>query len=108
MNWIILIIGGLFEVGFTTCMGKAQGSTGTTALLWWIGFVLSVSLSMYLLHRATLTIPMGTGYAVWAGIGAIGTAIMGMIVFKEPAEFWRLFFIFTLIASIVGLKFVTD
>jgi quaternary ammonium compound-resistance protein SugE len=108
MNWIILIIGGLFEVGFTTCMGKAQESTGTTAVLWWSGFVLSVSLSMYLLHRATLTIPMGTGYAVWAGIGAIGTAIMGMIVFKEPAEFWRLFFIFTLIASIVGLKFVTD
>lgn len=108
MNWVLLIIGGLFEVGFTTCMGKAQQAHGTTALLWWLGFAASVSLSMYLLHRATLTIPMGTGYAVWAGIGAIGTAIMGMVVFKEPADFWRLFFIFTLIASIVGLKFVTN
>ncbi|MEO7080820.1 MAG: multidrug efflux SMR transporter [Flavobacteriales bacterium] len=108
MNWIILIIGGLFEVGFTTCMGKAQESSGTTALWWWGGFLVSVSLSMYLLHRAALSLPLGTAYAVWAGVGAIGTAIVGMVLFKEPAAFWRLFFIFTLIASIVGLKFVTD
>lgn len=108
MNWIILFIGGLFEVGFTTCMGKAQSTTGTTSWLWWGGFVVSVSLSMYLLHRATLTLPIGTGYAVWAGVGAIGTAVMGMLVFKEPADFWRLFFIFTLVASIAGLKLVSN
>ncbi|HMN06180.1 MAG TPA: multidrug efflux SMR transporter [Flavobacteriales bacterium] len=107
MNWILLIIGGLFEVAFTTSMGKAQTTTGTNALLWWLGFAVSVSLSMYLLHRATLTIPMGTGYAVWAGIGAVGTALVGIFFFKEPADFWRVFFIFTLIASIVGLKYVS-
>lgn len=88
-------------------MGKAQTSTGNTALLWWLGFAISVSLSMYLLHRATLTIPMGTGYAVWAGIGAVGTALVGIFFFKEPTDFWRVFFIFTLITSIVGLKLVS-
>jgi quaternary ammonium compound-resistance protein SugE len=62
---------------------------------------------MYLLYRATLTLPMGTAYAVWTGIGAVGTVIVGIIFFKEPADFWRLFFIFTLISSIVGLKFVS-
>ncbi len=108
MNWIILIIGGLFEVGFTTCMGKAQASTGTTALMWWGGFAISVCLSMYLLHRASLSLPIGTAYAVWAGVGAIGTALMGILVFKEPADIGRLFFIATLVASIVGLKLVTN
>lgn len=107
MNWLLLILGGLFEVGFTTCMGKAQQSTGATALLWWGGFAVNVTLSMYLLHRATLTLPMGTGYAVWAGIGAAGSVVVGILLFKEPADLWRLFFLFTLIASIVGLKLVS-
>jgi quaternary ammonium compound-resistance protein SugE len=63
---------------------------------------------MYLLYKATQTLPMGTAYAVWTGIGAVGTVIIGILFFKEPAEFWRLFFITTLIASIVGLKFVSN
>lgn len=104
MNWIILIIAGLFEVGFTTCLGKAKVTTGNASLLWIIGFFISLSLSMYLLYKATQNLPMGTAYAVWTGIGAIGTAIIGIIFFKEPADFWRLFFIVTLIASIAGLK----
>jgi quaternary ammonium compound-resistance protein SugE len=62
---------------------------------------------MYLLYRATQTLPMGTAYAVWTGIGAVGTVLIGMFFFKEPADFWRLFFISTLIGSIVGLKFVS-
>jgi quaternary ammonium compound-resistance protein SugE len=107
MNWIILIIAGLFEVGFTTCLGKAKETSGTTSVLWGIGFFVTMSVSMYLLYRATLTLPMGTAYAVWTGIGAVGTVIVGIIFFKEPADFWRLFFIFTLISSIVGLKFVS-
>ena len=107
MNWIILIIAGLFEVGFTTCLGKAKTTTGNDSLLWLAGFFISLSLSMYLLYKATQTLPMGTAYAVWTGIGAVGTVIIGIIYFKEPADFWRLFFIVTLIASIVGLKVVS-
>jgi quaternary ammonium compound-resistance protein SugE len=108
MNWLILIIAGFFEVGFTTCLGKAKEATGTTAAWWIVGFFVSLSISMYLLYRATQTLPMGTAYAVWTGIGAVGTVIVGIIFFKEPADFWRLFFIFTLIASIIGLKFVSS
>lgn len=108
MNWLILIIAGLFEVGFTTCLGKAKETSGTTSAFWIVGFFVSLSISMYLLYRATQTLPMGTAYAVWTGIGAVGTVIVGMLFFKEPADFWRLFFIATLIASIVGLKFVSS
>jgi len=108
MNWIILIIAGLFEVGFTTCLGKANNSTGNTAVMWMCGFFVSLTLSMYLLYRATQTLPMGTAYAVWTGIGAVGTVVIGILFFKEPADFWRLFFIATLIASIAGLKLVSS
>ena len=107
MNWIILIIAGLFEIGFTTCLEKAKETSGMTALFWLIGFFVTMSTSLYLLYRATLTLPMGTAYAVWTGIGAVGTVIVGIVFFKEPADFWRLFFIVTLISSIVGLKFVS-
>jgi quaternary ammonium compound-resistance protein SugE len=61
-------------------------------------------MSMILLYKASLTIPIGTAYAVWTGIGAVGTVIMGITFFKEPADFWRMFFISTLIISIIGLK----
>lgn len=107
MNWIILILAGLFEVGFTTCLGKAKETSGTQASLWIVGFFISLSLSMILLYKAVQSLPMGTAYAVWTGIGAMGTAIVGIVFFKEPADFWRVFFIFTLIASVVGLKFVS-
>lgn len=107
MNWIILIIAGLFEVGFTTCLGKAKVTSGNTSLIWIGGFFISLTISMYLLYKATQTLPIGTAYAVWTGIGAVGTVIIGIVFFKEPADFWRLFFIVTLIASIVGLKMVS-
>ena len=108
MNWIILIIAGLFEVGFASCLGKAKQSSGTEATWWMIGFFISLSISMLLLYKATQTLPIGTANAVWTGVGAVGTTIVGIIFFKEPAEFWRLFFLTTLIASIVGLKFVSN
>jgi quaternary ammonium compound-resistance protein SugE len=108
MNWLLLFIAGLFEVGFTTCLAKAKESTGTNYVLCIVGFLISLFMSMYLLWKATLTIPIGTAYAVWTGIGAVGTVIIGIIFFREPADFWRLFFITTLIASIVGLKFVSS
>lgn len=108
MNWIILIIAGLFEVGFATCLGKARETSGTTATLWMVGFFISLSISMFLLYKATQTLPIGTAYAVWTGVGAVGTVLVGIIFFKEPADFWRMFFLFTLIASIAGLKFVSN
>ncbi len=108
MNWITLIIAGFFEVGFTTCLSKTKEATGIASVLWNVGFFVSLGVSMELLYRASQTIPMGTAYAVWTGIGAVGTVIVGMIFFKEPADFWRLFFIVTLIGSVVGLKFVSN
>ena len=107
MNWIILIIAGLFEVGFTTCLSKAKDTSGATATLWLTGFFVCLSLSMYLLYKATQSLPMGTAYAVWTGIGAVGTVLIGIFFFDEPAYFWRMFFIVTLISSIVGLKLVS-
>jgi quaternary ammonium compound-resistance protein SugE len=108
MNWIVLIIAGLFEVVFAFCLGKAKESTGSTSLFWMIGFFISLTISMFLLYKAVQTLPIGTAYAVWTGIGAGGTVLVGIFIFKEPAEFWRVFFITTLIASIVGLKLVSN
>ncbi len=108
MNWILLVIAGLFEVGFASCLGKAKESTGNNATIWMAGFFVCLSISMYLLYKATQTIPIGTAYAVWTGIGAVGTVLVGILFFKEPSDFWRLFFISTLIASIVGLKLVSN
>ncbi len=108
MNWLLLIIAGFFEVGFATCLGKAKESTGITATWWMMGFFFCLAISMFLLYKATLSLPIGTAYAVWTGIGAVGTVLVGILYFKEPAEFWRLFFLTTLIASIVGLKFVSS
>lgn len=107
MNWFLLVIAGLCEVAFATCLGKANESSGTTTVYWFIGFLVFLSISMFLLVRATQELPIGTAYAVWTGIGAVGTALIGIVFFKEPATFWRLFFIFTLIGSIVGLKLVS-
>ena len=107
MNWLTLIIAGLFEVAFASCLGKAKESTGNTMYFWYAGFVISLTISMLLLLKATQTLPIGTAYAVWTGIGAVGTVLMGIFVFKEPIHFWRMFFLITLIGSIVGLKSVS-
>lgn len=107
MNWILLILGGLFEIGFTSSIGKAKETTGSGMYMWYGAFAICLVASMTLLIKATQTLPLGTAYAVWTGIGAVGTVLIGIFVFKEPANFWRIFFIFTLISSIVGLKFVS-
>lgn len=107
MNWIVLIIAGLFEVLFTLCLGKAKETTGSQSYLWYAGFAIAVTTSMLLLMKATKALPLGTAYAVWTGIGAVGTVLVGIFLFKEPVHFWRLFFICTLIASIIGLKAVS-
>ena len=107
MNWIILIIASLFEIGFATSLGKLKTVTGNTYLTWFGAFMICLFLSVYLLYKATLTLPVGTAYAVWTGLGAAGIVLVGIFVFKEPATFWRMFFMATLIASIVGLKLVS-
>jgi len=108
MNWIILIIAGFFEVAFAFCLGKAKATTGNLMYAWYAAFLVALCLSMGLLIKATQTLPIGTAYAVWTGIGAVGTVLVGILVFKEPATFWRLLFLTTLIASIVGLKAVSS
>ena len=108
MNWILLIIAGLFEVAFATCLGKAKEATGNTVILWYVGFLLCLSVSMILLVKATKELPIGTAYAVWTGIGAVGSVLVGIFVFKEPTTFWRVLFISTLIISIIGLKTVSE
>lgn len=107
MNWILLIIAGLFEVAFASCLGKAKGTTGTEFWMWMTGFLVCLTISMALLYKVVQTLPIGTAYAVWTGVGAVGTVIMGILFFNEPADFWRLFFITTLVLSIVGLKVVS-
>ncbi|WP_053972635.1 multidrug efflux SMR transporter [Mangrovimonas sp. ST2L15] len=108
MNWVLLIIAGLFEVAFAACLGKAKESSGSEATYWYLGFLICLAISMLLLVKVSKELPIGTAYAVWTGIGAVGTVLIGIFVFKEPATFWRLFFISTLIISIVGLKWVSN
>ncbi|UOE39441.1 MULTISPECIES: DMT family transporter [Chryseobacterium] len=107
MNWIILIIAGLFEVAFASCLGKVKETNGNEMYWWFAGFLACLTVSMLLLIKATETLPIGTAYAVWTGIGAVGTALVGIFVFKDPASFWRVFFICTLIGSVIGLKAVS-
>jgi quaternary ammonium compound-resistance protein SugE len=101
MAWLWLIIGGLFEVGFTTCLRYVDGFRN---IPWTLGFLASVTLSMGLLEYASRSIPMGTAYAVWGGIGALGTVIVGILWFGEPATTVRILLIFGVVACIAGLK----
>lgn len=107
MNWVILIVAGLCEVGFTYCLGRAKMVDGLQWWLWMSGFFAFTVASMGLLAKATQTLPLGTAYPVWTGIGAVGTVLVGIFVFNESATFWRLFFITTLIGSVIGLKLIS-
>ncbi|MGZ8286086.1 MAG: DMT family transporter [Allosphingosinicella sp.] len=101
MAWFLLILGGLFEVGFTTCLRFVDGFRN---LPWTLGFLASVTLSMGLLERAARDIPMGTAYAIWGGIGAAGTVLVGILWFGEPVNSIRILLLLALIACIVGLR----
>ncbi len=103
MAWFLLILGGCFEVGFTTCLRFVDGFRN---LPWTGGFLVSVALSMALLEAASRSIPMGTAYAVWGGIGALGTVVVGMIWFGEPVNAVRIALILVLVGCIAGLKLV--
>ena len=105
MSWIYLILAACCEIVFA---GSLKQTNNFTNIRWTLIFVFFYILSIVLLNKAVQKIPIGTAYAVWTGVGAVGTVLVGIFVFKEPAEFWRLFFITTLILSIVGLKFVSS
>ena len=104
MNWIYLGIAGLLEIAWAIGLKYTEGWTKLVPSL--ITGALMIA-SFYFLSLAVKTLPIGTAYAVWTGIGAVGTVIVGIIFFNEPLYFWRIFFIATLIASIVGLKVVS-
>jgi len=101
MAWFWLILGGLFEVGFTTSLRFVDGFRNVP---WTLAFLVSVAISMGLLELASRSIPMGTAYAVWGAIGAIGTVVVGMIWFHEPTTTIRLLLILAIVAAIAGLK----
>lgn len=103
MAWVILVIAGIFEIGWAVGMKYTQGFTR----LWPTVFTASaLILSMALLGLAVRQLPLGTAYAIWTGIGTVGTAILGMLLFREPATAARLVCITMIVVGIVGLKFV--
>ena len=101
MAWFWLVVGGLFEVGFTTSLRFVDGFRN---LPWTLAFLVAVALSMGLLEYASRTIPMGTAYAVWGGIGAVGTVLVGIAFFGEPSSAIRLVLIGLIVGAIVALK----
>ncbi len=104
MAWIYLLAAGLFEICFTTSLKLSESFTKLAPT---IGFVIFASISFWLLTKAMQTIPLGTSYAVWTGIGAFGTALVGILFFKDPVTAGRVFFLLVLIGSIVGLQLVS-
>ena len=101
MAWIFLIIAGIFETGWAMGLKYTEGFTKLFPSLW---TGVSMLLSLYFLSLSLKTLPIGTAYAVWTGIGALGAFFFGIVLFKEPIEFWRIFFISLLILSLLGLK----
>ncbi len=107
MHWLFLILAGLAEVAFTFCLGKARLAAGAEAGGWYAAFAGCGVLSFYLLNLSLAHIALGTAYAVWTGIGALGTAMVGVVAFGDPLTGARLFFLVTLIGSVLGLKAVS-
>jgi quaternary ammonium compound-resistance protein SugE len=104
MDWILLAVAGLFEIGWAIGLKYTEGFTRLWPSVWTVA---SMVVSIALLGLALKTIPIGTGYAVWTGIGAAGTAILGIILFAEPATALRLGSIGLIVAGILGLKLVS-
>jgi quaternary ammonium compound-resistance protein SugE len=104
MTWVILLIAGLFEVVWAIGLKYTEGFTR----LWpTVGTIVAMILSVWLLGIAMKTLPVGTAYAVWVGVGAVGTVILGIALFNEPASTARLVSVALIIAGIVGLKLAT-
>jgi len=101
MAWVVLVIAGLFEVGWAIGLKYTEGFTrlGPT-----VGTILAMIISVWLLGISVKHLPVGTAYAVWVGVGAVGTVVMGILLFGEPADTGRLISVALIIAGIVGLK----
>ena len=104
MNWVFLITAGLCEIFYAAAMPRTDGFTRLWPSLFCGAFIAA---SMYLLSLATRTIPVGSAYAVWVGVGAVGTAILGIFLFNEPANAGRLISLGLILAGIIGLKLAT-
>ena len=105
MAWILLIIAGLFESGWP--LGFKLASMHSKYFIWFIGLsILSMGLSGYFLYLAQKSIPIGTAYVIWTGIGAIGTVLLGILFFHDSANIFRLLFLSLILIGIVGLKLV--
>lgn len=105
MSWVYLIIAGLFEVGWP--LGFKLASTYTKYSILFIGLsVVSMTLSGVFLYIAQKSIPIGTAYVIWTGVGAVGTLLIGIFFFGDSADFWRLFFITMIIIGVIGTKIV--
>lgn len=105
MAWGWLIVAGVLEVFFATFL---KLSDGFTKPVYSFAFIVAAALSFYCLTKAMQDIPIGTAYAVWTGIGTVGVVIFGIVFFSEPINAARLFFTATLLASIIGLKLVSN
>lgn len=104
MNWFILVVAGLFEIGWAVGLKYTEGFTR----LWpTVGTVLAMIISLGLLGVAMRSLPVGTAYAVWVGVGAVGTAILGIVLLGESANPMRLLSLAVIVAGIVGLKLAT-
>jgi len=104
MAWIFLVIAGIFEIVWAIGLKYSDGFTKLWASVFTI---VAMLISFYLLSVALKTIPVGTGYAVWTGIGAVGTAILGIILFNEPRDAARIICILLIVSGIAGLKFTS-
>ena len=104
MDWIILVLAGLFEVGWAIGLKYTEGFTRLWPSLWTI---LAMLVSLWLLGIAMKSLPIGTAYSVWVGVGAAGTVILGIALFNEPANAFRLVSVGLIIAGIVGLRLAT-
>ena len=105
MAWVWLLLAGLLEIVFAICLKLSEGFTKP---VFTIAFIIATSISLFCLTKAMQSIPMGTAYAVWTGIGVVGVVIFGIVFFSEPVTAARIFFISTLVASIVGLKLISS
>lgn len=101
MAWVVLFVAGLFEVGWAVCLKYAKGFTQLKPTVGFVAFMLA---SVYLLGVSLKSLPLGTAYTVWTGIGAVGTVVLGIILFGESVDLRRLICIGLIIAGIVGLK----